>query len=113
MLFKQYLVLFKIMADLVHQLPVDSSIPNNEEINIINSLFQQNSKGITSIISEMKSAIIAGILFILFSFPQIDNMFNSIFNVTKTSPILLVCIKAFLFTILLYFILNFSDSRIK
>ena len=101
------------MADSLQQLPVDSSVRNHEEAALVNSLFQKNSKGITNILSEMRSAIIAGILFILFSFPQVDSMFNSIFKVTKNSPILLVCIKAILFIILLYFILNFSESRAK
>ena len=101
------------MADSLQQLPVDSSVPNHEEAALVNSLFQKNSKGLLNILSEMRSAIIAGILFILFSFPQVDSMFNSIFKVTKNSPILLVCIKAILFIILLYFILNFSESRAK
>lgn len=98
------------MADPIRSLPTDKSNPNHEELTIVNTLFQEHSEGISKIANEMKDAIVAGILFMIFSLPQIDNLLRSMLSFTQNSPIILTVVKGLLFTLVFYFVMNFALS---
>jgi hypothetical protein len=98
------------MADPIRSLPTDKSNPNHEELTIVNTLFQEHSEGISKIANEMKDAIVAGILFMIFSLPQIDNLLRSVLSFTQNSPIILTVVKGLLFTLVFYFVMNFALS---
>ena len=98
------------MADPIRSLPTDKSNPNHEELTIVNTLFHEHSEGISKIANEMKDAIVAGILFMIFSLPQIDNLLRSVLSFTQNSPIILTVVKGLLFTLVFYFVMNFALS---
>ena len=99
-----------LMADPIVQLPTDNSLPNKEELTIVNTLFK-NSNTVETIVNEMKDSIIAGILFIILSLPQVDEFIKSLLAFTNNSQILLTLVKALIFIILFYFIKNYALSK--
>lgn len=100
------------LGDDITKLPVDKNPPSVNEIHLVNSLFtEQNKSIISTILSEGKDAILVGILFILFSLPQIDEMFHKLIPSTKNSIYILLGIKAILITIIWWVIKYFYLSR--
>jgi len=101
------------MADPIIQLPTDNSLPNKEELTIVNTIFKKHSNTISTVVNEMKDSIIAGIIFIILSLPQVDEFIKSLVTFTNNSPILLTLVKALIFIILFYFIKNYALSKIN
>jgi hypothetical protein len=99
------------LADPIIQLPTDNIQPNQQEIKIVNSLFQKHGNDIETIVNELKDSIIAGLLFIVLSLPQVDQIIKSFFPSLNESPIILTLVKALIFIILFYFIKNYSLSK--
>ena len=54
-------------ADIIDDLPTDHTVPSHSEINIVNNLFKENKSGMYKILHELKTALLIGILFIIFS----------------------------------------------
>ena len=98
------------MADPIVQLPTDNISPNHDELTIVNTLFKKHSNTIETVANEMKDSIIAGILFIILSLPQVDEFIKSLLTFTNNSAILLTIVKAFIFVILFYLIKNYALS---
>jgi hypothetical protein len=99
------------MADPIVQLPTDNTKPNQDELTIVNSLFKKHSNTIETVANEMKDSIIAGILFIVLSLPQVDELIKSLLAFTNNSPIILTIVKALIFIVLFYFIKNYALSK--
>lgn len=99
------------MADPIVQLPTDNTQPNQEELTIVNSLFKKHSNTIETVANELKDSIIAGILFIVLSLPQVDELIKSLLTFTNNSPIILTIVKALIFIVLFYFIKNYALSK--
>jgi uncharacterized integral membrane protein len=99
------------LADPIIQLPTDNIQPNQQEIKIVNSLFQKHGNDIETIVNELKDSIIAGLLFIVLSLPQVDQIIKSFFPSLNESPIILTLVKAVIFIILFYFIKNYALSK--
>jgi hypothetical protein len=102
------------IGDDITKLPVDKNPPSVNEIHIVNSLFtEQNKSIINTILSEGQDAILVGILFILFSLPQIDEILYKFISSTKNSIYILLGVKAILITLLWWVIKYFYLSRKK
>jgi hypothetical protein len=101
------------MADPIVQLPTDNTQPNQDELTIVNSLFKKHSNTIETVANEMKDSIITGILFIVLSLPQVDELIKSLLTFTNNSPIILTIVKALIFIVLFYFIKNYALSKIN
>ncbi len=99
------------MGDFIQNLPTDQSIPNHEELAIVENLFKNHKKTMGNVLYEFRDSIIAGLLFILFSVPQIDQLFHKIVPITEKSFIILLIIKTIIFIVLLYVIINFAFSK--
>ena len=99
------------LADPIIQLPTIGTQPNQQEIEIVNSLFQKHGNDIETIVSELKDSIIAGLIFIVLSLPQVDQLIKSFFPSISESPIILTVVKAIIFIILFYFIKNYALSK--
>ena len=98
------------LADPIVQLPTDNTKLNQQEIEIVNSIFQKHGTQIDTIVTELKDSIIAGLLFIVLSLPQVDKIIISFFPSLNESPIILTVVKAVIFIILFYFIKNYALS---
>jgi hypothetical protein len=99
------------MADPIAQLPTDNSKPNHDELTVVNTLFKNHKNTIETVANEMKDSVIAGILFIILSLPQVDDFIKSLLTFTNNSPILLTLIKALIFVLLFYLIKNYALSK--
>lgn len=105
-----------IESDIIEQLPVDNQIPTHDEINLINTIFKKEKTNIQKILEEFKSVFIIGILYILLSFTAIDNFIKNYIPFSHNYPLIIVIIKAIIFTVLVwvinnYWLLNINNSK--
>ena len=94
------------MTDIIDELPTDLSIPSHSEINMVNTLFKKNRGKIQIIFDELKSSILIGVLFILFSMPQTDDLVKRFVPSSEKSIYILVGIKAITVIAIFYFLNN-------
>ena len=95
-------------ADLIKNLPTDKVLPSQDEIQMMDILFKNTSSyGINNLLKELKDVLVLGILFILFSIPQIDTLLNKFIPITTTSPYMLILIKAGIIMVFYWIIKHF------
>ena len=95
-------------ADIIDELPTDHTVPSHNEIKIVNNLFKQNKNGMYRILDELKTALIIGVLFIIFSIPQVDDLIKRVIPSSYAGSIyILLLVKAILLVVVFYFINNF------
>ena len=99
------------MGDYIKNLPTDSTVATTNEMNIVNSLFQENKKSIKTLCSGTKDIIIAGILFFVFTLPFINSILGYCLNFVNNSSLLMNITKSIIFMIILFFCQNFFLSR--
>ena len=90
--------------DVLSTLPTDKIPPTSSELQILNTLFN-HKKEINNILSEAKEAIIVGIIFLLFSVPQLDSLIQKFIPITEKSTYILLLIKI-LFVIVLFWVIK-------
>ena len=101
------------LGDPISQLPVDKDPPNNDEIHLVNSLFEKKRSTMDLILADSKDALLAGSIVIIFSLPQITAIINKILPLTINSIYILVLIKGLIATIIFWLIKYFYLSRKK
>lgn len=99
------------MGDFIKTLPTDTTMSSANELNIVNTLFEQQKKQVKQIFSGVKDVVIAGILFFIMSLPFVNNLLGSCLNFVNTSPLLATVIKTVVFMVLFFFAQNFILSR--
>lgn len=97
-------------GDLIDQLPSDQTVPSHNEIQIVDTLFKQKST-VDTILVHVKDILIIGLLFVIFSLPQIDNLLQRFITVTQKSPYILIGIKALLFMAVYFLLKNLYLAR--
>jgi hypothetical protein len=81
-------------SDLIKDLPSDKVPPSPDEIQIMDILFKNSDRAsIGNLFKEIKDVLTVGILFILFSIPQLDTLINKFIPITQTSVYFLIIIK--------------------
>ena len=103
----------QVMGDIIEQLPFDQTVPSHNEIRLVDTLFQQKKSIIDKILSNTKDILIIGILFVIFSLPPVDALIKKFITITEKSPYILIGVKASLFMIACFIIINFYISRNK
>ena len=98
-------------SDLLTELPSDKIQPSHEETELVNMLFKQNNNTMYLIFNEAKDALFVGILFILFSIPQLDELIKKIIPVANNSIYFLIIIKALLIMLLFWLIKHFYLAK--
>ena len=101
------------MSDIIDELPTDQSIPSHSEINMVNTLFKQNRGKMEIIFDELKSSMLIGVLFILFSMPQVDDLVKRLVPSSEKSIYILLGIKAISVMAIFYFLNNMYLVRKK
>jgi len=92
-------------SDLIKDLPSDKVPPSPDEIQIMDILFKNSDRAsIGNLFKEIKDVLTVGILFILFSIPQLDTMINKFIPITQTSVYFLIIIKTIVIMILYWII---------
>lgn len=97
--------------DNIDSLPVDTKEPTPTELQIVNTLFQSNKNEFKLVLSEFKSTIVLGILFIIISNSHSNNLLLKYIPVLEKSEMYNLILKAVLLMISFWLINNFYLSR--
>ena len=97
--------------DSIHDLPTDKSEPSESELRIVNNIFKKNKKMVNTLVAEFQDPIIIGILFILFSLDQVNDIVIKFVPSAGNSVYILVGIKTIAFMLLYWIIKHFYLSR--
>jgi hypothetical protein len=99
------------VGDPISQLPVDQTPPNNNELQIIDTLFKKHRGAMDLVFDESKDALLVAILVILFCLPQVNAIIIRIIPAAERSPYILVLIKGLVAAALFWLIKHFYLSR--
>lgn len=97
--------------DNIESLPVDTKEPTPTELKIVNSLFKSNKTQFKLVLSEFKSTLILGILYIIISNSYSNNILEKYIPVLEKSEMYNLILKAVLLMISFWLINNFYLSR--
>jgi hypothetical protein len=97
---------YQKLSDDINVLPFDQSNPTDTEMQIANSLFKENYSNVEKIMFGLKDVFVIGILFFVFSLPQLDEMIKGFYPYTATSVYALMFAKAILFMVAYFVIKN-------
>jgi uncharacterized integral membrane protein len=97
-------------SDIIEDLPTDETIPTNNEIEVFDKLFK-NENDIKKIFLELRDTILVGILFIIFSLEQMDQLVHKYIPSTKKSPYILLFIKSLIVMLIFFFLKNMYIVR--
>jgi hypothetical protein len=98
-------VIFDIPGDSIYSLPTDKSELSQPEMQIVETLFKHQHTTIQKMLMGIQDVLLVGLLFILFSFTQLDEFIIKLFPTTATSQYILLGIKTGCF-MLSYFVLK-------
>lgn len=98
------------MADLLDKLPTDSSIPNHQEIQVVNELFKKHDKSFFTVVNEFKNPLICGLVYIILALPISTNGINYLIPSIEKNPenLFMILIKTLIFVIIIYYIQNYK-----
>ncbi len=97
-------------ADLIDSLPTNQTELPPADVQIINTIFKQQSSDIGKILYEFKDAFIIALLVILFSNPKIDELIQRFIPFTETSYIALISIKVLIATLCIWALKTWLSS---
>jgi len=100
-------------GDFIQDLPENNTEPSPKEIHIVNTMFKQHEGTMTKIGKELNDLVIVGVLFVLFSLPQVDDLIKRFFSPAVNSVYILVGIKTVIVMILFWVIKYFYLSKKK
>lgn len=92
-------------ADAIIQLPTDQNPPSHNEVQIVDTLFQEKQTAVEKFLTGSKDVLLIGIIFLIFSMPQVDDMIKKFIPISATSLYILLLIKTLMF-MLIYFVLK-------
>ena len=93
------------LGDNINNLPTDSTIPSQNEIHMVETLFKQKHGTIQKLLSGTKEFVFLFLLFLVFSIPQLDQLLQKFISISD-SPYILIGIKGIIFTITYFLIKN-------
>ena len=94
--------------DFISKLPTDKINPSPEEFNIVNTLFEENVKPKSNFVYNLKTSIVVGVLFVIFSLNYLDEfIFKIVPNLRDITPYILLIIKVILIIIIFFLIKTF------
>lgn len=95
--------------DMIANLPIDKSIPTESELMMLNTLFKEKEKKsvVRSVVNEAYEPFFVGILFVLLSIPQLDDLIKTNIQITQNSIYFLLLFKMFIIMILFWIIKHF------
>lgn len=98
-------VTFDNPSDNIDSLPTDKNPPSKGEIDIMESLFKKTHGTVEKLFDGTKDIMLIGLLFIIFSIPQLDGFVHKIVPSTANSPYILLFVKT-LFFMFVYFLIK-------
>ena len=97
--------------DAIINLPSDKSQPSEAELLVLNSIFKEKKSTVQNIMNEAYEPFFVGILFVLFSIPQVDVFINQNIQITQNSLYFLLLVKMLLVMFVFWIIKYFHLSR--
>lgn len=94
------------IGDPIDSLPIDQSVPNTEELQILNNLFKQSSE-IKKIFSGLKDVMFVGLLFIIMSLPIVIETLNKHVTVASGSVYSNILVRTAILCLLYFLVKNF------
>ena len=94
-------------ADSIDTLPTDQTVPSHNEIQIMDTLFQQQQSTMERIFTHSKDILLAGILFAILSLQPIDELVQKLIPITQKSSYILIMVKGIAFMVI-YFVLKYQ-----
>lgn len=94
-----------MQSDNIDSLPTDKNKPSEGEIQLVNTLFKEQST-VQKILEGTKDILIIGLLFVGFSLPQMDDVVKKIIPSTQSSPYILLLTKAIIFMLVFFIVKN-------
>ena len=94
-------------ADEIDTLPYDKSVAPTEDMEMLSKLFKEGKTNS----SQFKDPLIAAVLYIIMSIPQIDKLVIKLVPVVNMYPYTLIIVKALLVMFLFWLIKHFHLSR--
>jgi hypothetical protein len=101
------------LGDILSNLPIDQSLPSHTELKLVDHLFKKKKTFFEKILAHAKDILIIGVLFILFSIPQLDDIIKKFITISNKSPYILLGIKTLLFMLTYFIVKNWYLSRKK
>lgn len=92
-------------GDSIDTLPVDKNTPSATELQLINTVFREQPM-MQKLLDGTKDILVLGLLFIGFSLPQVDEAIQKVVPSTRSSPYILLMVKAMLFMFIFFIIKN-------
>tara|TARA_Y100000389_G_scaffold198247_1_gene234405 strand:+ start:4729 stop:5070 length:342 start_codon:yes stop_codon:yes gene_type:complete len=99
------------LGDDIKNLPVDKTPPNNNEVYIVDTLFEKKKGILNTILEDSKDTLIVSILITVLCMPQISEIIQKIIPVTKKSEYFLYFAKGIIGGVLYWLIKYFYLSR--
>ena len=81
-------------SDLIDDLPADQTLPSNNELQLANALFRDKQRSFNQIVNNSKDVLIVGVLFIIFSLPQTNELLHRFVPSSATSLYSEILLKA-------------------
>lgn len=105
--------MFRKMANLysddIESLPLDKYYnPSKAETEIVDMLFGKNKSD--AVVNEIKDLVVIGILFLVFSLKNVDDLILKFIPVTQKSVYYLLGVKTIAFTVCFWIVKNFYLS---
>lgn len=101
----------EVPGDVMANLPTDQTVPSHNEIQILDTLFKEKQNNIHHILKESKDVVIVGILFVLLSLKQVDELIVKFVPSSETSPYILILVKACLIMVFYFILKNWYLGR--
>lgn len=99
--------------DMISNLPIDKSIPTDSELLMLNTIFKDKEKKsvVKTVMNEAYEPFIIGILFVMLSIPQLDDIIKSNITITQNSIYFLLLFKMVVIMFLFWFVKYFHLCR--
>jgi hypothetical protein len=97
--------------DYLDNLPTESITPSKLEQELSDKVFGKQLSLPKKFIKESKDMLILGLLFILFSLPQVDSLIKKFIPITNNLVYILIFVKAVFLMILYWILKHFYLSR--
>ena len=95
------------MGDNLNSLPVDDTPLSEQNKQLVNNLFKKNGYDFSSLCMGLKTSLLTGGLFLVFSMPYIDSFVKRVMPFTTKSNLYLVFMKTLIFMLCYFIIMNY------
>jgi len=92
------------MGDCLQTLPTDQQPIDPLEQRLLNTIFKEESTSMTRLFQDLKIPLIAGMLFVLLSVPQLNQFLKSTIPYARSSETSLIVLKAVVFIGIMFLI---------